>query len=73
MSIDAHLELTNSSNTYEDADKAAPGSVVKKNPNGSDPYYNLGRARSCDLTWHALAVMSEGVSGEKAGLRAAPT
>lgn len=31
MSIDAHLELTNSYNTYEDADKAASGSVVKKN------------------------------------------
>lgn len=25
------------------------------------------------LTWHALAVMSDGVSGENAGLRAAPT
>lgn len=44
--------------------------------------YNSGRAKRCeesnyfilhDLTWHALAVMSEGVSGEKAGLRAAPT
>lgn len=82
MSIGEQLELPNSDITYEDTDKAASGSVFKKNPHSSDPYYSLGRATSCeerdyfilhDLTWHALAVMSEGVSGEKAGLRAAPT
>lgn len=33
-------------------------------------FYNI---KPKHLTWHALAVMSDGVSGENAGLRAAPT
>lgn len=34
--------------------------------------HNLTEKKSLD-TWHAKAVICEGVSGEKAGRRAAPT